>query len=90
MTGPELVSGADIAAIASERGGVPVEAVAVDDETYVAGLVEHAGLPEPVAWFLASFGRAAREGQLAVRSDVVEELTGRAPRSLRDLLGDAG
>jgi NAD(P)H dehydrogenase (quinone) len=90
VTGPELVSGADIAALASEHGGVPVEAVAVDDETYVAGLVEHAGLPEPVAQFLATFGRAAREGQLAVRSDDVERLTGRAPRSLRDVLDEAG
>jgi len=89
VTGPELVSGADIAALASERGGVPVEAVSVDDETYVAGLVEHAGLPEPIARFLASFGRATREGQLNARSDVVETLTGRAPRSLRDLLDAA-
>jgi NAD(P)H dehydrogenase (quinone) len=90
VTGPELVSGADIAALASERGGVPVEAVAVEDEAYVAGLVEHAGLPEWLAQFLASFGRAAREGQLAVRSDDVEKLTGQAPRSLRDLLDAAG
>jgi NAD(P)H dehydrogenase (quinone) len=90
VTGPELVSGADFAALASERGGVPVEAVAVDDETYVAGLVEHAGLPEPVAQFLATFGRAAREGQLAVRSDDVETLTGRRPQSLGDLLDGAG
>ena len=47
---------------------------------------EYAGLPEPVAQFLASFGRAAREGQLATRSDDFEQLTGRPPQRFRDLL----
>jgi NAD(P)H dehydrogenase (quinone) len=86
LTGPELQSHADLAAIASDVGGVPVEAVPVDDESFVAGLVEHAGLPEPIAQFLATFGRAIREGQLAVQSSTVQDLTGRAPRKLRDLL----
>jgi hypothetical protein len=39
-----------------------------------------------VAEFIASFGRAAREGQLAARSDAVEQLTGRPPKSVRELL----
>ncbi len=86
VTGPELLSGADLAAIAAEVGGVAVEEVAVDDDAYVAGLVEHAGLPEPVAQGLATFGRAIREGHLAVRTSVVEELTGTPARHVRDLL----
>jgi NAD(P)H dehydrogenase (quinone) len=85
ITGPSLVTGADLAAIASELGGREVEAIAVDDDTFVAGLVEHAGLPEPLARGLASFGQAIREGYLSQVSTVVEDLTGQTPRSVRDL-----
>lgn len=86
VTGPEALSGADLAAIASELSGTPVEAVPVDDEAFVGILVEYAGLPEPVAQFIASFGRAAREGQLATVSNAFEELTGRPPQRFRDVL----
>jgi NAD(P)H dehydrogenase (quinone) len=86
VTGPEALSGADLAAIASELSGTPVEAVPVDDEAFVGILVEYAGLPEPVAQFIASFGRAGREGQLATVSNAVEELTGCAPQRFRDVL----
>ena len=90
VTGPEALSGADLAALASEVSGKPVQAVPVDDEAYVEILVQHAGLPEPIAQFLASFGKAAREWQLDLVSDDVEKLTGRKPRRLRDLLDAAG
>lgn len=86
ITGPEALSGADLAALASELSGTPVEAVAVDDDTFVGILVEYAGLPEPVAQFIASFGRAGREGQLATVSNAVEDLTGRPARPFRDVL----
>jgi NAD(P)H dehydrogenase (quinone) len=86
ITGPEAVSGADMAALLSELGGRPVEAVAVDDEAFVAGLQEHAGLPEPVARSIATFGAATREGHLEGVSGAVRDLTGRAPRSLREVL----
>jgi hypothetical protein len=39
-----------------------------------------------MAELLASFGRAIRDGYLDVRSDAVAKLTGRDPRSLRDVL----
>jgi NAD(P)H dehydrogenase (quinone) len=85
VTGPELLSGNDLAAIAAEVGGVSVEAVDVDDATFVAGHVEQ-GLPEAYAILLASFGRAIREGHLAQLSTVVPDLAGRPARSVRDLL----
>jgi NAD(P)H dehydrogenase (quinone) len=87
ITGPEALTGADLAAIASELSGKPVEPVSVDDAAYVGILVEHAGLPEAVAEFLASFGRAAREGQFGTVSSDFEDLTGTPPRSFRDVLG---
>ena len=86
ITGPAALSGADVAAIASELSGKEVEAVSVDDATLVGILVEHAGLPEPVAEFIASFGRAAREGQLATVSDDLEQLTGSPARPFRELV----
>ncbi len=89
LTGPELQSQADLAAVASEVSGKPVEAVSVDDDAFAAGLVEHAGMPEDVARFLATFGRAVREGKFEVQTSTIEELTGQAPVSVRDLLAAA-
>jgi NAD(P)H dehydrogenase (quinone) len=89
ITGPETISGYDLAAMASEVSGQSVEPVSVDDETFVSILVEHAGLPQFIAEFLASFGRAAREGQLGLVSDDFERLTGRPPAAFRTLLEGA-
>jgi len=86
ITGPEALSGFDLAALASELSGKQVEPVSVDDETFVSTLVEHAGLPEFVAEFLASFGRAAREGQLDTVSGDYERLTGKPPTPFRAVL----
>jgi len=86
ITGPEALSGFDLAGLASEVSGKTVEPVSVDDETFVSILVEHAGLPEFIAEFLASFGRAAREGQLGLVSDDFEKLTGHPPAPFRTLV----
>jgi NAD(P)H dehydrogenase (quinone) len=84
ITGPEPLSQSDVAALLSEVSGHPVEAVAVDDDTFVEGLTA-AGLPEPAARAIATYGRAIREGYIDQTSDAVENLTGRAPRSLREV-----
>lgn len=86
VTGPEALSAGDVAALASELSGRPVEAVALDDDAYVAGLVEHAGMPEAVARMYATFGASARDGFAATVSRAVDELAGRSPRSLREVL----
>jgi NAD(P)H dehydrogenase (quinone) len=87
-TGTELLSAADKAALASELGGTPVELVLVDDDTVIAGLQEH-GIPAEGAQVIASFGRAVREGYLDQVSDAVQQLAGRPPRSLRDVVAPA-
>jgi NAD(P)H dehydrogenase (quinone) len=84
ITGPEPLSQRDVAALLSEVSGRPVEAVAVDDEAFIQGLTA-SGMPEPVARELASYGRAIREGYLDEASGVVENLSGRPPRSLREV-----
>src|SRR5215218_7983507 len=84
IAGPEPLSQDDVAALLSEVSGRPVEAVAVDDEAFVQGLTA-AGIPEPVGLELASYGRAIREGYLGEASSAFENLTGRPPRSLREV-----
>lgn len=84
ITGPESFSQGDVAALLSEVSGRPVEAVAVDDEAFIQGLTA-AGVPEPAAREFASYGRAIREGYINQISGTVENLTGRAPRSLQEV-----
>lgn len=86
ITGPEAVTAAELAALASDLSGRPIEVVELDDAAYVAGLVEHAGMPEQMARSIASFGASAREGFADTVADDVHELSGRPPRSLREVL----
>jgi NAD(P)H dehydrogenase (quinone) len=84
ITGPEALDQDGVAALLSEISGRPVEAVAVDDEAFIQGLTA-SGMPEPAARAFASYGRAIREGYLNEVSGAVENLTGRPPRSLREV-----
>jgi NAD(P)H dehydrogenase (quinone) len=86
VTGPEALNADDLAALYAELGGRPVDVVHVDDAAYAAGLVEHAGMPPALAEIYATFGAATRSGALDVRTDVVEELTGRTPAGVRSIL----
>jgi NAD(P)H dehydrogenase (quinone) len=86
ITGPDALRADDVAALFAELGGKPVEAIAVDDDAFAAGLVEHAGLPEAAARAYATFGAGARNGYSAAVSDTVRELTGDEPRPVRQVL----
>jgi NAD(P)H dehydrogenase (quinone) len=86
ITGPEALGERDVAALYAELGGRPVEPVLLDDDAWVAAMVEHAGMPEPLAQTYATFGAAARRGYVAVVSDTVQNLTGRPPRTVREVL----
>jgi NAD(P)H dehydrogenase (quinone) len=85
ITGPELVTQAQMAALVTEITGRHVDAVAIDDEEATQNLTA-VGLPADMAMAYASFGTAIREGVLDVVSSHVEDLTGRRPRSLREVL----
>lgn len=86
ITGPELLDAEARAALFAEITGTPVEVVHLDDESFAAGVAEGAGLAIEVGRFVASFGRATREGYLDVISTDFEQLTGRAPQGLRSVL----
>jgi NAD(P)H dehydrogenase (quinone) len=90
ITGPEALGAAELAALYGElAGGRSIEVVELDDETFKAGMVGDAtGDDHRVfgAELVTSFGRAVREGHLSSCTTAVADLTGRAPRTLREVL----
>jgi NAD(P)H dehydrogenase (quinone) len=86
VTGAEALSAGDVAALFAELGGRPVQALGVDDDAFIAGLIEHAQMPEPVARAYATFGIGARRGYSGAVSTTVRDLTGAAPAPARDVL----
>jgi NAD(P)H dehydrogenase (quinone) len=84
ITGPKPLSQDEVAALLSEVSGMQVEAVAVDDEAFIQGF-SASGMPEPAAREIASYGRAIREGYIDQIPDMVENLTGRPSRPLREV-----
>lgn len=95
ITGPELLSFREIAAIISEVAESPIEYSVVGDEGMYAFFdslgVPREAVPDQVVnaipWSsddMVSFERAIREGHFAVISDDVERLTGREPISIRE------
>ena len=86
ITSADALNVADVAALFTELSGRPVEPVYLSDEEWIATMVEHAGMPEPLARDIATFGIAARQGYLGAVSTTVAELTGREPVSVRAVL----
>ena len=86
ITGPEAVDDEDRAELFAAITGKPVEVVQVDDEAFAAGVAEATGMPLAAAQMYATFGTATRIGALDVVSSDFEALTGRAARSVRDVL----
>jgi NAD(P)H dehydrogenase (quinone) len=99
ITGPDLQSFDEVAALITQVTGCPVEHVKVDDEGQYA-IFDAMGIPRRpvddqyvsgIPWNsddMVSFGRAIREGFLAMRTDDVERLTGRPARSVRQMIED--
>ena len=87
VTGPELLSQADVAALFSDVTGRAVEAVEVSDEERTAAYVA-AGHEESYAASATSWGKAIRLGVLDPLTTVVRDLTGRPPRTLRQVLSE--
>ncbi len=83
ITGPELLTTKQVAALASDIVGKPLEVVDVTDDQLAGGL-KHAGLPEVVIPTFVSFDTAARLGQFATKTGDYETLTGQKPEPIRD------
>lgn len=97
LTGPDLITIPQAMALASELAGKPILVEPVDDEAMFAyfdalGAPRHASdiVPDgPIPWSsddMVTFGQSIREGYFAEKTDWVEKITGRKPKSLRDVM----
>ena len=84
ITGPEALSQADIARLVSEVSGRPVKVIQSGDRKLAWGL-GRLGTPKPVTRTIVDLGIATREGYFDVVDDAFERLTGRRPRTLREV-----
>jgi NAD(P)H dehydrogenase (quinone) len=97
ITGPDLLSYRQAAAIAAEIGERPIEYVPVSDDE-MAAMLSAAGVPEEYREGMytkgvgtssirdiVSYERGVREGWFAIQSNDVERVLGRKPVSLRDV-----
>jgi NAD(P)H dehydrogenase (quinone) len=82
LTGPELFTTKQIAALASEIAGKPLAVVDLSDEQ-LAGGMKAAGVPEVLIPMLVSFDTTTREGGFDILTGDVEKLTGHKPETLR-------
>lgn len=85
LTGSEALTKDEIARLAAEILGRPIQVVHLSDEQ-LAGGMKQAGVPEAVVPMLVSFETATRAGDLAAVTNDVATLSGRRPRSLREFL----
>lgn len=87
ITGPELVGPAEIATLASEISGGPVELVLLSEDDYIDYL-RSTGLPDGAVRGSLSFAAELDSPYLREVSTAVRELTGRPATSVRELLLD--
>ncbi|MGP4022463.1 SDR family oxidoreductase [Actinomadura sp. 3N407] len=85
VTGPELLSFADITALAAKVSGRSVGYLSVGDEEFDAQL-RAAGVPDEVRGMIVSFGVSLRAGFGEPLTDTVRRFTGRPARPITDLM----
>ncbi|WP_085027869.1 SDR family oxidoreductase [Ensifer aridi] len=84
-TGPAAVSGPERAAIVSELLGKPIGFAVISEEQLRAGLSQ-SGLPDPIIEAFVHIKRRFVAGNFDIVTEDVQRLSGRAPKSLRDIL----
>ena len=87
-TGPERLSGAELAALIAEITGRPLAFLAITEEQLRAGLTQ-AGLPVELVNIVISIQVSFAAGAFDIVTGDVERLGGRAPKPLRDVLAGA-
>jgi len=88
LTAPDAPTFAEVAAIAAELGGRPVELRVLGDDEWVAAQVA-AGQAEFMARFMLGMYQAAHQGFFAGTDPLLGTLLGREPLSARDALATA-
>ncbi|EMF61996.1 Hypothetical protein EPM1_0955 [Stenotrophomonas maltophilia EPM1] len=85
ITGPAIVTGPEKAAIASAAFGKPLQYAAISADQLGAGL-KQAGLPAEVVEAVIEIKHTFIEGNFDILTNDVQRLSGRVPKSLRDVL----
>jgi NAD(P)H dehydrogenase (quinone) len=85
ITGAEALTQADIARLLTDVTGRAVKVVPTGDRRLMWGL-GRLGTPKPTARAIVDLGIATREGYFDVVDPAFEQLTGRPPRGLREVL----
>ena len=85
LTATDAVDLQDVAGLLSEVSGRTVGRVVVDDQDWLAGLVEQ-GTPEPMAQLLLGSFHASRRGEFAVTDPTLATLIDREPQPIRAAL----
>ena len=85
LTGSELFTVDEVAAIVSEITGKPITVVHVPDEGLAQGLTA-AGLPDFIVPMVVSFDANTRAGKFDIITDSFTKLTGKAPVKLKAFL----
>ena len=87
LTGPELLSFADLAAEVSRAGGREVRYVDQASEE-LATVLAGAGFPDDYAGLMLQLAAAIRDGHAEQLSTTVQDVTGRPARTLRQFADD--
>lgn len=85
LTGSEALTNEEIAKLAADILGRPIQVVHLSDEQ-LAGGMKAAGVPEAIVPTLVSFNTATRTGDLGTVTKDVATLSDRRPQSLREFL----
>ncbi len=85
VTGPAAVNSDQLAALASELTGRRVDHVRLSPADLRKGLLA-SGMPPAYADLTVAFDVAASQGYYAIVTPVVQEITGKAPTSVREYL----
>jgi len=85
VTGPDALSTDEIARLASDVFGKPIEVVRLSDER-LAELLSAAGVPASFVPLVVAFDANTRAGKVDIVSGAVRKLTGRDPQSLRQFM----
>ncbi|MFI1101787.1 NmrA family NAD(P)-binding protein [Streptomyces melanogenes] len=88
LTGPQLLTLADVAAELSAATGRPVRYLPMSGAEY-AGLLEQYGLPQAEARWLAELFTTLLDGHNSSTTDGVKRVLGREPKAFADFARDA-
>lgn len=86
LTGPERVSQADIAAIASEVLGIPIEYVSVSDEQWAEAMKQTGLMSNFLVKHLVEVGKDYQNDVFDKVTTTVEELTGQKPMDIKTFI----